>query len=83
MKLVGFDSSPSLIDGLKDGVIDSLVTQNPFDMGYKAVKAAVSKLEGETLEKIQNLSPVIVTKANLDEPAIHARLFPDLDAYLK
>jgi ribose transport system substrate-binding protein len=83
VKLVGFDSSPALIDGLKDGVIDSLVTQNPFDMGYKAVKDAVSKMNGGTVEHIQSLPAVVVTKANLDDPVIHARLFPDLDSYLK
>jgi ribose transport system substrate-binding protein len=83
VKLVGFDSSPALIEGLKDGVIDSLVTQNPFDMGYKSVKAAVSKMNGGTVERVQRLPAVVVTKANLDEPAIHARLFPNLDQYLK
>jgi ribose transport system substrate-binding protein len=83
VKLVGFDSSPTLIEGLKDGVIDSLVTQNPFDMGYKSVKAAVSKLNGGTLERVQKLPAVVVTKDNLNDPAIHARLFPDLDQYLK
>jgi ribose transport system substrate-binding protein len=83
VKLVGFDSSPTLIEGLKDGVIDSLVTQNPFDMGYKSVKAAVAKLNGGTVDHVQKLPAVVVTKANLDEPAIHARLFPDLDQYLK
>ncbi len=83
VKLVGFDSSPALIAGLKDGVIDSLVTQNPFDMGYKTVKAAVSKLNGGTVERIQSLPAVVVTKDNLENPVIHARLFPDLDRYLK
>ena len=83
VKLVGFDSSPTLIEGLKDGVIDSLVTQNPFDMGYRSVKAAVSKLNGGTVERIQSLPAVVVTRDNLSDPAIHARLFPDLNQYLK
>jgi len=83
VKLVGFDSSPALIDGLNDGVIDSLVTQNPFDMGYKTVKTAVAKLNGGTVERIQSLPAVVVTKDNLEDPAIHARLFPDLSRYLK
>jgi ribose transport system substrate-binding protein len=83
VRLVGFDSSPALIDGLKDGVIDSLVTQNPFDMGYKTVKAAVTKLNGGTVERIQSLPAVVVTKDNLEDPVIHARLFPELDRYLK
>ena len=83
VKLVGFDSSPTLIEGLKDGVIDSLVTQNPFDMGYRSVKAAVNKLNGGSVERIQSLPAVVVTRDNLSDPAIHARLFPDLNQYLK
>lgn len=83
VKLVGFDSSVPLIEGLKDGTIDSLVTQNPFAMGYKVVKSAVLKLNGGTPERIQNLAAVVVTKENLDNPVIHARLFPDLEQYLK
>ena len=83
LNLVGFDSSPTLIEGLKDGVIDSLVTQNPFDMGYKSVKAAVAKLNGGNVDHVQKLPAVVVTKANLEEPSIHARLYPDLDQYLK
>ena len=83
VKLVGFDSSPTLIEGLKDGVIDSLVTQNPFDMGYRSVKAAVAKLEGGAVEHVQKMPAIVVTKENLKDPAIHARLFPALDEYLK
>ena len=83
VKLVGFDSSAPLIEGLREGSIDSLVTQNPFEMGYKAVKAAIMKLNGGTPQRIQTLPAVVVTRENLNDPVIHARLFPDLDAYLK
>jgi ribose transport system substrate-binding protein len=83
LKLVGFDSSPALIQGLKDGVIESLVTQNPFDMGYRSIKATISKLNGGTVERLQKLPAVVVTRDNLNDPTIHARLFPDLDHYLK
>ncbi len=43
VRLVGFDSSPNLLDDLKSGAIDSLVVQDPFKMGYESVKAAVDK----------------------------------------
>jgi ribose transport system substrate-binding protein len=83
VRLVGFDSSPALIDGIKSGLIDSLVTQDPFKMGYEAVKAAVTKLNGGSPEKINNLPAVLVTKDNLSDPEIQKRLNPDLDKYLK
>jgi ribose transport system substrate-binding protein len=67
---------------LKSGVIDSLVVQDPFNMGYQAVSIGVRKLKGETPEKIQNLEPHLVTKADLDKPEIQALLNPDLKKYL-
>ena len=82
VRLVGFDSSPTLLEDLKAGVIDSLVVQDPFRMGYEAVQAAVKKLGGGTPEKINNLPALVVTKENLDEPAVQKQLKPDLDRYL-
>jgi ribose transport system substrate-binding protein len=82
VKLVGFDSSVTLLEDLKAGLIDSLVVQDPFQMGYKTVLAAVEKINGGSPQKIQNIEPALVTRENLDDPAIHARLFPDLKKYL-
>jgi ribose transport system substrate-binding protein len=83
VRLVGFDSSPNLLDDLKSGAIDSLVVQDPFRMGYESVKAAVEKLNGGTPKKINNLAPLVVTKDNMSDPAVDKRLRPDLDKYLK
>ena len=81
--LVGFDSSPTLLEDLQSGLIDSLVVQDPFHMGYECVRAAVKKLEGGTPVKINNMPPLLVTKDNLNDPAVQAQLKPDLDKYLK
>jgi ribose transport system substrate-binding protein len=83
IKMVGFDWNPTLADGLKSGLIDSLVAQDPFRIGYDSVKAAVDKLNGGTPQKIQNLPALLVTKDNLDDPAVQKQLNPDLDKYLK
>lgn len=81
-KLVGFDWSPTLLEDLRAGVIDSLVVQDPFRIGYEAVKAAVLKLNGGTPEKIRNLPARLVTRENLDDPDIQRQLNPDLKKYL-
>jgi ribose transport system substrate-binding protein len=83
VKLVGFDWSPTLLDGLRSGLIDSLVVQDPFRMGYESVKSALDKLDGGTPQKINNLPPLVVTRENLDDPAVQQQLNPDLDKYLK
>ena len=82
VKLVGFDAGPTLEADLRSGVIDSLVVQHPFKMGYDAVIAAVKKFNGESQQKIQNLAPRLVTREDLDKPEVQAQLNPDLERYL-
>ncbi|MFN9298073.1 MAG: substrate-binding domain-containing protein, partial [Acidobacteriota bacterium] len=47
IKMVGFDSSAPLVEDLRKGLIDSLVVQQPFKMGYESVIAAVNHLGGK------------------------------------
>lgn len=83
VKLVGFDSSPTLVDDLKAGVIDSLVVQDPFNIGYTAVKTIVAKLRGETpAHKIDSPARVLAA-ADLDQPEVKQLLHPDMGKYLK
>jgi ribose transport system substrate-binding protein len=82
VKLVGFDSGPTLIEDLKAGIIDSLVVQDPFRMGREAVQAAVDKLNGKAVVKVNNLPPTLVDLLNLNTPVIQAQLNPDLKKYL-
>lgn len=63
--LVGFDSSPNLIEDLKAGAIDSLIIQNPYRMGYDGVKTLVDKLNGKTPERRIDTGVRSVTKENL------------------
>jgi len=81
-RLVGFDWSPTLLEDLRSGVIDSLVVQDPFRIGYEAVKAAVLKLNGGNPVKIQNLPARLVTRENLNDPDVQRQLNPDLKKYL-
>jgi ribose transport system substrate-binding protein len=72
--VVGFDSSPNLVDDLKAGAIDSLVLQNPFKMGYEAVKAMVAKLDGKEPPRQIDTGVKLLTRDNLDTPEMQALL---------
>ena len=82
IKLVGFDWSPTLLDDLNSGLIDSLVVQNPFKMGYESVLTAVKKLDGQPVVKINDLEPRLIEKSNVNDPDVQAQLHPDLKKYL-
>jgi len=75
---VGFDSSPKLVQGLRDGDIHGLVIQNPDKMGYLGVKTMVAHLRGEPVEKVIDTGVVLATKDNMDTPEIKALLSPNL-----
>src|SRR5215216_5112110 len=72
--LVGFDSSPNLVEDLKAGAIDALVLQNPYKMGYEAVKAMVAKLDGQTPPRVVDTGVKLLTKENLDTPEMQQLL---------
>lgn len=72
--LVGFDSSPNLIDDLKDGAIDSLVLQNPFKMGYEGVKSIIAKLNGQQPPRHLDTGVSLLTNENLDTPEMQQLL---------
>ena len=82
IKLVGFDSSPTLITQLEAGWIDTLVIQDPFRMGETAFEQAVKALRKEKTPKKIALPPRLVDLKNLHDPAIQAQLNPDLQKYL-
>jgi ribose transport system substrate-binding protein len=75
---VGFDASPNLVKGLRDGGIDGLVVQDPVHMGYVAVKTMVAHLKGQPVEKWIDTGVHVATKDNMNTPEIKALLEPDL-----
>jgi ribose transport system substrate-binding protein len=76
VKLVGFDASFSLRQGLRDGVVDALVVQDPFYIGYAGVKTVVQKLNGVEPPKRIDSPARLVTAAHIDDPSTQKLLDP-------
>jgi ribose transport system substrate-binding protein len=83
VRFVGFDASDTLVKGMRDGHLDGLVLQDPVKMGYLGVKAMVSHIKGETVERRVDTGVQVVTPKNMDEPAMKELLQPDLSQWLK
>lgn len=82
VKFVAFDSSDTMIQDLRDGVIHALVVQDPFRIGFEAVRTLVDKLNGKTPPKRIDLAARVVTKEQLDTPEVKELLHPDVKKYL-
>lgn len=82
-RMVGFDWTPSLLDDVRKGVVDSLVVQNPFKMGREAVQLAVDKLNGKSFVKMNAIAAKLIDRENVDTPEVQAQVNPDLKKYLQ
>ena len=76
VKLVAFDTSEEEIAALKEGVIQALMVQDPFKMGYEGVKAVVASIKGETVPKVIDTGVVVVTAENLGSPEVQKLISP-------
>ncbi len=74
VKLVGFDSSKELVEGVAKGDIVGLLLQNPVKMGYLGVVSAVDHLDKKPVEAKVDSGAVFVTKENLDTEEVKAVL---------
>jgi ribose transport system substrate-binding protein len=77
--LVGWDGSPLEEQELREGVISALVVQNPFQMGYEGVEAAVKKIRENAEIEGKNTSVTLVTNDNVDDPKVQAVLHPSCE----
>jgi ribose transport system substrate-binding protein len=67
VNLVGFDASPSEVDGLRSGDFQALIAQDPATIGKEGVKQAVAALKGETVKRDIEAPLVAITKDNMDD----------------
>jgi ribose transport system substrate-binding protein len=73
-RFVGIDASEPLVEGLRAGQIDALVSQNPFRIGYLGVKALAVALAGGSNEPVQDTGCLLITEGNLDSDEVRALL---------
>jgi len=83
VRFVGFDISDKLVKGVEDGAIDALVLQDPFKMGYLALHAVVDRLRNKPVEPRVDTGAQVLDRKNMNDPAVHALVKPDLAEWLK
>jgi ribose transport system substrate-binding protein len=77
IRFVGFDWSEAMLEDLRTGVLDAIVVQDPFRMGFEAVKSLAEKIEGRQPPKRLDLPARLVRAADLELPEVKALLAPD------
>ncbi len=83
VKFVAFDTSDAMIEDMKTGVIHATVVQDPFRIGYEAVRTLVDKLHGKIPPKRIDLGGTVVSLENLQTTEIQQLLRPNINKYLQ
>lgn len=65
--LCGFDGNQSAIEAVMDGSLTIDIAQMGYDMGYKAVEAAVEVLDGGKVEGFIDSGSKVVDSSNIDD----------------
>ena len=80
VKLVAYDASDEEITALKDGIIQALIVQRPFAMGYEGVKTAVEAIKAHKVKAekpvVEDTGVTVVTMQNFNQPDIQKLLYP-------
>lgn len=75
LKFVGFDGGDEQMQLIEDEVLDGIIVQNPYGMGYAAVVAAVRVSLGLPNESFVNSGYTWVTKDNMKKEDIKGMLY--------
>ena len=82
VKIVGFDASETLVEDMRAGVIDSIVVQDPFKMGYESTRQMHLHLTGQPTTAHIDSGAYLLEPGNVDTPEMQAVVFPDLERWL-
>jgi ribose transport system substrate-binding protein len=63
---VGFDGAPKLQEMVKKGVLQGIVVQSPYNMGYLGLKTALNASKGKRVEKFVDTGTFTVTTENIN-----------------
>ncbi len=76
VQLVGFDYFDGADEYINSGVLDAVVTQNPYNMGYLGVRYAYKLFSGETVKHTIDTGATLVTPDNLNDEDIRFLVDP-------
>jgi ribose transport system substrate-binding protein len=66
VKLISFDAGQEVVKLIREGKIDAVVAQRPFEMGKRGVDAALRALAKQPVEPVIDTGTALITRENVD-----------------
>ena len=64
--IYGFDGNQAAVEALDRGELTVDIAQQGYEMGYRAVEAALDALEGKSVESVIDSGSEVITADNID-----------------
>ena len=74
--MIGFDNSIEQVQFLEEGILEGIVVQKSFNMGYLGVQQAAAIVRGEPYQRHIDSGSATITLENMQEPESQKLLFP-------
>lgn len=75
IKIVGFDTSDPIVEGLRKGVVSADIVQYPYRVGQLGVEMMVDALRGKPVQRQVNTPFVVATPQNVDTPEVQKFIY--------
>jgi ribose transport system substrate-binding protein len=75
IKLVGYDTSDPIVQGLHDKTVDGAIVQYPLGEGVLGVQSAIKLLNGGTVDRLQTTPFVVATPTNVDTAEVQSYIY--------
>lgn len=75
--VVAFDAPQSIVEQLKDGVVDMAIAQHPAEIGYYGVMTAYAHLTGQSVPPMVGTGFTVITAENVDQPEVARFIYSD------
>ena len=76
IKVVGFDASDAIVNFVEIGVMQGVIVQDAYQIGYLGIQTLSKVLGGQTVEKVIDVPAVLVNSKNIRSPKIQKVIKP-------
>jgi ribose transport system substrate-binding protein len=77
IKVVAFDAPQSVVADLKSGLVSIAIAQHPAEIGWFGVASAYAHLTGQSIPARIGTGFTVITKQNVDDPAVKKFIYSD------
>ncbi len=77
VKVVAFDAPTSIVDNIKNGLVDIAIAQHPAEIGYYGVMSAYAHLTGQSIPTAIGTGFTVMDKSNIENPDIAKFVYSD------